>query len=97
MDIEQMIARLNREIIAVTGTVTLEEVAHVTTFKGYRKRKDGQSEAVTIEVYDHGTRDHLREYRYGIKATSESGKCATGNGGPTVDIALQTTHWQELD
>jgi hypothetical protein len=53
---------------------------------------------VTIEIYDHGAGgNYPSEYRYVVKATSESGARASGNGGPTVEIALQTTHWQELD
>jgi hypothetical protein len=51
MDIEQMLTRLNREIVAVHGSVTFREVAHLTTFRGYRTRKDGQQESVTIEIW----------------------------------------------
>jgi hypothetical protein len=71
------------------------EVYHITTFKGYRDRADGATQAVTIEILDSG--EEAGDSRYACVATSEDGKTTTGNNAPTIDWAIGCVHWDALD
>ncbi len=70
------------------------ELYSVTTFKGYRKRKDGAIKEITVEVLDGGPTDQLR---YHVVATDEDGRGASGNPANTLDVVLATVHWGDLD
>jgi hypothetical protein len=88
-DIDKM-----RELVA--GASRAVELAHVTTFKGYRENSRGETFEVTIEVHD------LREplpngIRFFVRATDSQGRTATGNGHETLAAALSGVHWSDLD
>jgi hypothetical protein len=76
--------------------VKLFEMAHVTTFKGYRTLKNGGSEAVTIEMHDRGP-SAQRGQRYSCVATNERGSMATGNPTDSIELVLSEVHWFDLD
>ena len=73
------------------GTGTYQVVA---TFRTYRKRRDGNHQLVYVELLDSGTPG---DYRWLVEAKGEAGDRASGNGGPTPQMALATTHWAALD
>ncbi len=79
----------------VKGASGAATMAHVTTFKGYRKNKLGEEWLVTVEVRDYGPSSN--EQRYFIVATDAVGRVATGNGDDRFDFALQGVHWHDLD
>jgi hypothetical protein len=70
------------------------ELAHVTTYKGYRSDGTGQTSRVTIEVHDHGTA--AGDLRYLVVATDERGRVAAGNPDASLDLAIGMVHWDEL-
>lgn len=76
--------------------VDAAEIYHVLKFRCHRQTGNGESQAVILEVSDAGP-DALREYRYNCVAVTEEGHFATGNGGPTLELALSVVHWNELD
>src|SRR5882724_7256032 len=65
------------------------------TFVGYRNRKDGGVQKVTIDVLDAGPRDPRTRFR--CEARSDDGKSCSGNSGPTLEHVLTVVHWYELD
>ena len=71
------------------------EVYHTTSFSGYRNRKDGGVQKVLVEIQDAGP--VAGEMRYSCVATSEDGRQASGNPGPSIDLVLGTVHWWDLD
>jgi len=70
------------------------ELYHKTSFIGYRHTRNEDQE-VSIDILDAGP--EAGDIRYACSATSEDGKVATGNNGPSLDIVLATVHWQDLD
>lgn len=83
---------IREDIRQVSGIRDLVRVVH--TFTGHRKNRAGKMKAVTVEI-----REEMpgASYRYSVKATDEDGREATGQGGDTVQTALFTTHWDNLD
>lgn len=75
----------------------MAEVWHeVERFDCYRETGRGGARKVTVRVIKQvGHKDG--HTRYMIDATSEDGKRATGNAQETIDLAIQLTHWGELD
>jgi hypothetical protein len=71
------------------------EVYHKTAFKCYRNAKNGAVQEVLVEIQDAGPA--AGGSRYSCVATSEDGKVARGNPGPSIDVVLATVHWGELD
>ena len=65
------------------------------TFTAARHRKDGGEEMVTIEVTDGGP--SAEDTRFSCVATSAGGKVCSGNSASTIEQALATVHWWELD
>jgi len=87
MDVSETLAHLKAK-------GNLSEVAQVTTFKGYRTNKQGETKAVTIEVYDSGLGDLSR---YLVQATDEDGRMAIGNAQTHIETAINQLHWWDLD
>lgn len=79
---------------AVQGASGAFELYSVTTYKGYRKRKDGAIREIKVEVLDGGPTDPLR---YHVVATDEDGLSASGNPGNELGAVLATVHWWDLD
>ena len=75
----------------------LAEARHATYFRCSRQRPDGGSHELLLEVLDAGPGANPAT-RYWVSVTSvEDGRRAGGSGGPTVDEALTTLRWWELD
>lgn len=70
------------------------ELYHVTTFTGYRRRKQGDVQEVEITILD--ARD-TGPVRYQVSAKDEDGREASGNGGDSLTEAIGTMHWGDLD
>lgn len=88
---------IRQRVLEASGAGELYSV--IAAFKGYREHKTEGQKEIVVEVRDLGndSPDRLRPYRYVVRATDEDGRVATGNGGATVDEAIATTHWHELD
>ena len=71
------------------------ELHHKTSFIGYRHTKNKGDQEVQIDILDAGP--EAGNARYYCTATSEDGKVATGNSGPSIDVVLGTVHWYNLD
>jgi len=72
------------------------EIHEVRTFRCYRQKKNGGTQAVTVEIKDAGY--HLGpDLRYSVLAVSDEGTRAVGNPADTIQHALVLTHWNELD
>ena len=80
------------EMIAELMTVgDFFKVHHKTSFRCWRN--EGQE--VLVEIEDAGP--SKPDVRYSCVATTEDGKMATGNLGPTIEGVLVSLHWYELD
>jgi hypothetical protein len=93
--------RTMREALVKSGGLDPEDLAEITTFRGYRRRADGdQSRELRIEILDHGDSSVASgAYRYTVTVTDfDTGeKVGRGNGGATIDEALAVFHSNELD
>jgi hypothetical protein len=71
----------------------------IATFKGSREHKRDGMKSIIIEVLDMGPGgpENLQPYRFLVRAYDEDGRYATGNGGESIDIAIATVHWGDLD
>ena len=65
----------------------------VETVKGYREKKDGTDQAITVEIHDSKESSN----RYTCVVTSKEGKVATGNPASTIQEAIAFVHWENLD
>lgn len=86
------IARV-RDLLIRNGDMS--EVAHVIMFQGRRKNSKGEPQTVTVKLFDLGSTKPSS--RYYCEATSEEGKSATCNEAPTIEEAISTVHWNQLD
>lgn len=68
----------------------------VMAFDAFRTTEDGREQRVKIEIFDIGP--EKPDIRYHVHVTSEDGEdFATGNGEPSIDMAIRTTHWSKAD
>ena len=72
------------------------KVAHVTTFEGYRKNSNGETQKVTVKIGDLGS-TVAPSLRYHCQAFSGDGKTAGGNPGATVREVISSVHWNQVD
>ena len=82
-------------IPAVNKFGGLFEAYHVTSFIGYRNRKDGTPQKVTVEIHDIGDQDG-NIGRYSCVAKSEDGTATLGNASGSIEAALAQVHWHKL-
>jgi len=68
---------------------------HKTTFACWRDTKGGGAEEVTIDVLDRGTEEPKR--RFMCIAKLADGRACQSNPEASIDVALSTMHWGELD
>jgi len=81
----------------------LPELSHIrrvttfrcSTFECFRRQKDGSDKGVKIEILDHG--EACPSGRFSVRAESEDGKKAFGNGDDDLQAALAMVHWGDLD
>lgn len=72
------------------------EVAEITTYRGYRRLKEGQVE-VEVTIHDHGVDAGQTRYFVTAHRVDEPKKVAAGNGGSSISTALSVLHWYDLD
>jgi hypothetical protein len=72
----------------------VKEAYHLLTFKCYREAKDGHMQEVLVEVLDGGPEHFSARYRVIVSA---EGKSASGNSFNSVEAAIATVHWGDLD
>lgn len=75
----------------------LLEVSQVTYYKGYRKDRTGAVYEVTVEVWDAGPDVEPREHRFSIRASDDDGRTADGCSAASLEQALTTVRWADLD
>ena len=85
-----------REQLRRLPGLNMDEIQHVTTFRCYRRTRDGDMQAVIVDVLDAGP-DGPADLRYSCKAITEDGRFASGNPGKTITEALAVVHWGNLD
>lgn len=66
-----------------------------TEYIVYRKNREGVVQEVRIEVLDAGPA--MAPIRFHVQAKADNGRTATGNPSESLEIALATLHWEELD
>jgi len=77
-----------RKILKESGNFF--EIYHKTSFKGYRRNKQGETQEVEIDIfYGNG--------EYHCVATTKDGKTATGNPASSLLEMIPLVHWDDLD
>lgn len=61
----------------------------------YRRTKTGGTQDVLVSIFDAGPA--VTYPRYSATATTPDGRKAAGNPADSIDVALATLHWYELD
>ena len=79
---------------AIARVARTSELYRVTTYKGWRRHKDGSGKEITVELLDAGPRDHGR---WMVIATDEDGREAHGNPDSDLKAAIAGVHWFDLD
>lgn len=84
-------------IDALNSLNGISNAAQVTYFECTRRKRDGSSHDIVVEVHDHGDKAP-RDTRYGVFARDkhDPNKCASSNGGDSVQIAIALAHWGNL-
>jgi hypothetical protein len=85
----EILAKLRRP-----GYFGFDEVWLKTSFRCFRNI-NGALIGCDVEVFDGGPEETA--LRYFVVVTSDEGKRARSNPAPSVEIALATTHWGELE
>ena len=74
----------------------LSEVCEKHTFECYRLRSDGCMQEVTVVVLDAGP-NVQGSRRYFVHARSAEGLTAAGRADSSLDAALESINWSDLD
>jgi len=88
MNEEDVMKRLKKE-------ARFFKIYHKTSFWGYRRNAKGEEQEVSVDILDMGS--EAGELRYSCVARIKDGKEITGNPAPSIDTAIMTAHWNELD
>ena len=90
----------NKIINDLKTKFNFDEVEHKTSFKAIRDNDNGDLQEFIIDIFDAGT-DVDSEFRYSCEIRKiENGEVAaeaTGNPGKSIDDALSTIRWADLD
>ena len=89
MDTNEVIRKLKKH-------ADIFEVYHKITFSCFRTNKEGNPQAVEVEILDAGP-DVNPNIRYHCVAKTEDGKMATGNPAESLSLVLTILHWEDLD
>lgn len=68
------------------------DVSEVYRFHGWYGKK-----SIGIEMRDYGPDFEPSEFRYTCHATDENGHTATGQGGSTPRLAIDSVNWENLE
>jgi hypothetical protein len=71
------------------------EAHYATSFICFRRRAEGSTEEITVNVLDRGSQDPATRYRCEVR--SESGKRIVGTPCETVEKAIAAVLWDDLD
>lgn len=71
------------------------EIYHKTSFWGYRRNANGETQEVSVDILDMGS--EAGDSRYSCVANTNDGKTATGNPASSIDVAISIVHWRDLD
>ena len=71
-----------------------DEVYRVHRFLVYRRRPDGATKAVTVDIRDEGEDAYARWHPH---VEDEDGRHARANPDRDLRVALSGVHWTELD
>jgi hypothetical protein len=88
----------NNTIIDALNSLTgFSNAAQVTYFECTRRKRDGSSHEIIVEVHDHGDKAP-RDTRYGVFARDKVDLtiCASGNEMPDIGTAIAVAHWSDL-
>jgi hypothetical protein len=84
------------EILDTLKSVLGAFEAHLRTeYIVYRHKRGGGVQEVRVEVLDAGP--SMGPVRFHVSAKSDDGRTATGNPAESLEIALATVHWGDLD
>jgi hypothetical protein len=84
-------------IDALNSLTGFSNAAQVTYFECTRRKRDGSSHEIIVEVHDHGEKAP-RDTRYGVFARDkfDPSKRASSNGGANIQTAIAVAHWGDL-
>ena len=71
------------------------ELALVTEYRGFRVKRDGSHQRMTIRVFDRGGEEE--HPRFHVEAEADDGTRTTGTAAHSLEGPLERVHWQELD
>jgi len=87
----------NKIINDLKTKFNFDEAEHKTSFKAIKDNNNGDVQEFIIDIFDAGI-DVDSEFRYSCEIRRiENGKVATGNPGKSVDDALFSIRWADLD
>ena len=85
------------EIInALKKHANIYEVYHMTSFHCFRTDKNGNTQAVDVDIFDAGPEVNPFS-RYSCEAKTKDGKMVYGNPASSIGEMLYKVHWDELD
>lgn len=89
-------ASIDELLAAVSRNADLDDAAVVTIVEGERRQESSSPRTVRVELHDRG--ESAGQLRWSVVASDkETGAWATGNPAATLDTALATVHWFDLD
>jgi hypothetical protein len=89
MNLDEVLPSLNR-------FGKLFEAYEIMTVKGFRRSPTDLPQPVTIDIYDAGTRA-APQYRYIVSVASASACVIWGHYAGTLDAAIASVPWADLD
>ena len=71
------------------------EVLQVSEYRGYRIKKDGAHQQLTIRIFDRGSEGE--HPRFHVEVESEDGIRTSGHPAHSLEGALKKVFWEDLD
>jgi hypothetical protein len=71
------------------------EVFQVSEYRGYRIRKNGGHQQLTIRIFDCGSEDE--HPRFHVEVEADDGIRTSGGGAHSLEGALEKVRWEHLD
>jgi hypothetical protein len=89
-DIEEILAQVER-----AGKADVWEV--VRTYRGVRRRPDGDTREVTIELHRRPVVEEYGAATWRVLAEDGEGRRATSDPNSDLQMAIETVPWHDLD
>jgi len=93
-DVIEQLLKLRHSLTG--GEPNFLEVYAVQSFRCHRKKKNGETQRVSVELLDAGSTS-APGLRYSCRAVGDDGARAAGSPQPTIEHALAVVHWGDLD